>query len=112
MTTEELEQFVRDDIEKRTDESDTDMLFAVLEELADRREAAGVKLRSNEEAYQEFLKHYAPKADDSINPFERLATAWNEFKQAMWYEFENSKIGKFTIRLADKLMAWVERFIK
>lgn len=61
MTTEELEQFVRDDIEKRTDESDTDMLFAVLEELADRHEAAGVKLRSTEEAYQVFLKHYAPK---------------------------------------------------
>ena len=43
---------------------------------------------------------------------EQLETAWKEFKQAMWDEFTKSKIGKFMIRLADKLSAWLERFGK
>lgn len=44
-----------------------------------------------------------------IDPFEQLATAWDEFKKALWNEFESSKIGKFMFRLADKLVAWIER---
>lgn len=47
-----------------------------------------------------------------IDPFEQLATAWDEFKKAMWDEFINSKIGKFMIRIADKLEAVLERFGK
>lgn len=39
MTTEELEQFMRDDCETRVDEKDTDFLFAVLEELDKRKRA-------------------------------------------------------------------------
>lgn len=39
MSTEELEQVVRNDIATRVDESDTDLLFAVLEELTKRRRA-------------------------------------------------------------------------
>ena len=51
--------------------------------------------------------------DQEINdPFEQLATAWDEFKKAMWHEFESSKIGKSTIWLADKLAAWLERLRK
>ena len=46
------------------------------------------------------------------DPYEQLATAWDEFKQAMWDEFINSKIGKFMIRIADKLEAFLERFGK
>ena len=44
-----------------------------------------------------------------IDPFEQLATARAEFKKTMWNEFESSKIGKFIIRLADKLEAFLER---
>ena len=47
-----------------------------------------------------------------IDPFEQLATAWDEFKKALWNEFESSKIGIFMIWLADKLSAWIERFGK
>lgn len=59
MTTEELQQFVREDYEKRTDESDTDLLFEALEELV-RRSEPNLKLLTAEEAWQVFLKHYAP----------------------------------------------------
>ena len=59
-TTEELREFIRHDIETRTDESDTDLLFEVLNELHLREEAAGKKIRSAEEMWQTFLKHYAP----------------------------------------------------
>lgn len=44
--------------------------------------------------------------------FEQLAIAWGEFKNEFKNEFESSKIGKFTIWLADKLDAWIERFGK
>ena len=47
-----------------------------------------------------------------IDPFEQLAEAWDEFKEAMWNEFINSKMGKFMIRIADKLEAFLERFGK
>ena len=46
------------------------------------------------------------------DPYEQLATAWDEFKKAMWDEFINSKFGKFMIWLADKLEAFLERFGK
>lgn len=38
-----------------------------------------------------------------LSEYTRLRIAWNVFKQAMWDEFTKSKIGKFMIRLADKL---------
>lgn len=50
--------------------------------------------------------------NEMIDPFERLEAAWNEFEQAMWEEFINSRIGKFMIWLADKLSAWLEMFGK
>lgn len=43
-----------------------------------------------------------------IDPFEQLATAWDELKKAMWNEFESSRIGKFMFRIADKLNTWLE----
>ena len=61
MTTEELKQFVREDFEKRRDEDDTDLLFEVLEELV-RRSEPDPRFRTTEEAWQIFLKHYAPPA--------------------------------------------------
>ena len=39
MTAVELEQFIRNDAATRVDESDTDLLFAVLEELERRQQA-------------------------------------------------------------------------
>ena len=59
-TTEELKEFVRHDIETRTAESGTNLLFEVLAELDHREQAAGKKIRSAEEMWQTFLKHYAP----------------------------------------------------
>ena len=59
-TTEELREFIRRDIETRADASDTDLLFEVLDELSLREQAAGKKIRSAEEMWQTFLKHYAP----------------------------------------------------
>ena len=64
MTTEELEFFVRKDYEERVDGSNTDLLFAVLEELAARREAEGVKIRPVEEAWAEFVKYYMPELEE------------------------------------------------
>lgn len=46
------------------------------------------------------------------DPYEQLATAWDEFKKAMWDEFIKSKLGKLMIRIADKLEAFLERFGK
>ena len=59
-TTEELREFIRHDIETRTDESDTDFLFEVLAELDRREQATGKKIRSAEEMWKTFLTHYAP----------------------------------------------------
>ena len=42
----------------------------------------------------------------------QFTSAWYRFKKALWDEFINSKIGKFMIRLADRLAAWLERFGK
>lgn len=38
----------------------TEQLYDIMEELARRREASGQPLRSNEEAWAEFEKHYMP----------------------------------------------------
>ena len=59
-TTEELKEFVRHDTQTRTDESDTDFLFEVLAELDHRAKESGIKITSTEEAWNVFLKHYAP----------------------------------------------------
>ena len=57
-TTEDLEEFVRNDIETRTDESDTKLLFEVLDELRRRDQETGRKLRPAEEAWRIFQRHY------------------------------------------------------
>lgn len=44
-----------------------------------------------------------------IDPYEQLSEAWDDFKIAMWEEFADSRFGQFMIRLADKLVAWLER---
>lgn len=49
---------------------------------------------------------------DDQDPYERFEEAWNNFKQAMWEEFADSRFGRFMIRLADKLAALLERFAK
>ena len=48
----------------------------------------------------------------SLDEYAQLGIAWGVFKQKMWDEFKKSKIGKFMIRLADKMSAWIERFRK
>lgn len=48
----------------------------------------------------------------TLTEYEKAGIAWDIFKQKLWDEFIKSKIGKFTIRLADKLAAWLERFRK
>ena len=57
-TTEELEEFVRHDIETRTDESSTKLLFEVLDELRRRDQETGRKLQPTEEAWCIFQRHY------------------------------------------------------
>lgn len=47
-----------------------------------------------------------------LSEYTQLAIVWDISKQKLWDEFINSKIGKFMIRLADKLAAWLERFRK
>lgn len=39
----------------------------------------------------------------------QFCSAWYRFRMALWNEFSKSKIGKFMIRLADKLAAILER---
>ena len=56
-TTKELEEFVRHDIETRTDESSTELLFEVLDELRRRDQETGRKLRPAEEAWCIFQRH-------------------------------------------------------
>ena len=63
MTTEELLEYVRKDYERRVDEDNTDYLFAVLEELSERRKAEGVVIRPAEEAWAEFARYYMPRED-------------------------------------------------
>lgn len=40
-----------------------DQLYAIMEELARRREASGQPFRSSEEAWAEFVRHYMPRED-------------------------------------------------
>ncbi len=44
----------------------TAQLYAIMEELARRREIAGTPFRSNEEAWAEFVQHYMPKEPGSL----------------------------------------------
>lgn len=47
-----------------------------------------------------------------LSEMTQFTSAWYRFKKTLWDEFINSKIGKFMIRLADKLSACLERFGK
>ena len=58
MTTEELEQIIQEDIAD-TKEYDTGFILAVCKELASRQP----KGKTAEQAYKEFLEHYAPKEE-------------------------------------------------
>ena len=51
-TTEQLQEFVRHDIETRTDESDTDFLLKVLEELHRRGKESGRKITPKNETWK------------------------------------------------------------
>ena len=67
-TTEDLEEFVRHDIETRTDESSTELLFEVLDELRRRDQETGRKLQPTEEAWCIVRRHYTlPKISASEN---------------------------------------------
>ena len=46
----------------------------------------------------------------NLGEYARLGIAWDVFKRSVWSEFEQSKIGKFIIWIADKLGALIERF--
>lgn len=59
--TEELLQILRDDIDKIVPVQDTDFLYEVMGELARRSQKSGLKLKTDLEAWQEFLIYYAPK---------------------------------------------------
>lgn len=56
-------------------------------------------------------RQYQPEPP-GLGDYARLGIAWDVFKQSMWDEFIKSKLGKFMIRIADKLEAWLERFGK
>ena len=60
-TTEELRQILRDDAEKAGHVCDTAFLYEVMGELARRSQKSGLKLKTDLEAWQEFLIYYAPK---------------------------------------------------
>ena len=53
-----------------------------------------------------------PSEPQPLSEYEQLGIAWDICKQKLWDEFKKSRIGKFMIRLADKLSAWLERFGK
>ena len=59
--TEELLQILRDDIDKIVPVQGTDFLYEVMGELARRNQESGLKLKTDLEAWQEFLMYYAPK---------------------------------------------------
>ena len=60
-TTEELRQILRDDAKKTGHVCDVDFLYEVMGELAKRSQASGMTLKTDLEAWQEFLLYYAPK---------------------------------------------------
>lgn len=57
-------------------------------------------------------RQYQTDPLEPLDEYAQLGIAWDVFKQTLWDEFKKSKIGKFVIRLADKLSAWLERFGK
>lgn len=46
---------------------------------------------------------------NTIDPFEQLAEAWDNFKAAFLEMFVDSKLGRFMFWLADKLVELLER---
>lgn len=82
MTTEQLREILRKhahgELEK---EPDTEELFYIMEVLADRESTNPEKqIKSTEEAYATFVKHYAPEmAEEKLIPFSNsgtVATRW------------------------------------
>lgn len=82
MTTDQLREILRKhahgELEK---EPDTEELFYIMEVLANREsENPEKQIKSTEEAYETFVKHYAPKmAEDKPIPFSKrgtVATRW------------------------------------
>ena len=82
MTTEQLREILRKhahgELEK---EPDTEELFYIMEVLANREsENPEKQIKSTEEAYETFVKHYAPEmAEDKPIPFSKrgtVATRW------------------------------------
>lgn len=62
MSTEELEQILRQDVEAPADqEADTDFLLDIMEVLADRNKDRQTE-KTAEEAWESFQEHYAPKS--------------------------------------------------
>ena len=62
MTTEELEAILKADAEHVGEEPNTEVLMPVLEELARRHREQHPNAKTAEQAFQEFLKHYAPES--------------------------------------------------
>ena len=60
-STEELRQILRDDFEHPNQKQDIDFLFEVMGELAKRRDLADPHRKTDQQAWEEFLKYYAPK---------------------------------------------------
>lgn len=61
MTTEELEAILKADVERTGEDAEAEKLLPILEELARRRREQRPDAKSSEQAFREFLKHYAPK---------------------------------------------------
>ena len=62
MTTEELEQLLRADLETESgDESDTELLLYVMEVLADRNKTSDNSGNTAQQAWESFQKHYLPE---------------------------------------------------
>ena len=61
MSVEELRQILREDAHSDREDRDYDFLFRVMEELDNRCADREPKMRSTEEAWQIFLKYYAPR---------------------------------------------------
>lgn len=73
MTTEELEEILRADIDAPEGaESDTEMLFYVMEVLADRRRNSADPGKTPEEAWKSFVQNYLPSVEgESAVPEEK-----------------------------------------
>lgn len=73
MTTEELEEILRADIDApEGTESDTEMLFYVMEVLADRRRNSADPGKTPEEAWKSFVQNYLPSVEgESAVPEEK-----------------------------------------